>query len=261
MPHTDTNPQVGTTPKTDTTNPQTSLLKQLLKTEQARRRRAEKDVNKLQKKAAKLRKEMQSQAQVFLVQAQSEPADDCSGRSFESETESDGEFGRSDHADRSGRSFESETESDGEFRFRRLNRHRTKKGKTKKPQQAKEEASDEENKKRALDPYSFEASTKTATKKAKKTQPKPKTKLKPTSAQMTRPAATKRFSERDTSFRGQRNDYTEQEVAALRKGVFRFGKGAWKQILCAYRATFHACRSSQCLKDKWRNLQRSSSQQ
>lgn len=59
-------------------------------------------------------------------------------------------------------------------------------------------------------------------------------------------------SEQERVERRTRVRWTQKEEAYLRKGVERFGRGKWKEILCAY--PFKDCRTNRDLKDKWRNI-------
>ena len=60
---------------------------------------------------------------------------------------------------------------------------------------------------------------------------------------------------RSSRFAGQRHEYTDEEIKFLRQG-FKGHGSKWSLILKKGKAVFHPCRSSQCLKDKWRSLQK-----
>eukprot|EP00466_Bigelowiella_natans_P018035 jgi/Bigna1/76983/fgenesh1_pg.45_\ len=53
---------------------------------------------------------------------------------------------------------------------------------------------------------------------------------------------------------GKRIRWTQEEEAALVRGVKDYGAGSWARILSAHRKTFHPVRTGIHLKDKWRNL-------
>ena len=60
---------------------------------------------------------------------------------------------------------------------------------------------------------------------------------------------------RPLRFAGTRVEYSEKEIRFLRDSFSRHGS-KWMTILRKGRSVFHPCRSSQCLKDKWRSLQK-----
>lgn len=69
---------------------------------------------------------------------------------------------------------------------------------------------------------------------------------------------TKSNKSNNNTYGNGRVRFSEQEVENLMTGVKRFGVGKWKEILCCYE--FNSKRTAVDLKDKYRNIQRMTSQ-
>lgn len=72
-----------------------------------------------------------------------------------------------------------------------------------------------------------------------------------------RPKRTKTKIVRREQTKRIRIRWTKQEEEYLRKGVKKYGKGHWKQIINSY--PFNPCRTNADAKDKWRNMKNKSS--
>lgn len=67
-------------------------------------------------------------------------------------------------------------------------------------------------------------------------------------------ASTRANVSQNKSKRSKRVKWTKEEVHALQEGVRQYGEGRWAVILREFASSFHSCRISVDLKDKWRNL-------